>query len=347
MFSELPKLIDRNYAIGYATPSALFLLLLVLLLNDLGVINATAIYQSQLNSDPFLGTAFVVFLAWLVGLLLSAFNRGFIRFLSGTGKFNPLQFQKRNQIATYRALQERIAANVGEVYRQNDAIHNQGKLGPLEEERAKLAYAYSQLDQDRHKRSYYFPYERHFSDGLLLPTELGNIIRAFETYPRIMYGLDGSIGWHRLIYVVPREALDVIVSAKSYFDLWLNLCILSGIFSFICTLAFVWKYATSVDGQWIFLLWPVTLFTAWFSLSRCKEAAIIWGETIKAAYDVYLPALAKALGRGDLWRNYEYWTNFSVATTYKAFHRMGIYAPVSRDMSSGKDATKWDQGEIG
>lgn len=49
----------------------------------------------------------------------------------------------------------------------------------------------------------------------LLPTSFGNTIRAFEVYPRVMYGIDSIIGWNRLLGVIPKEYGDLYNDAKT------------------------------------------------------------------------------------------------------------------------------------
>lgn len=60
-------------------------------------------------------------------------------------------------------------------------------------------------------------------ESLLLPTPFGNVLRSFETFPRIIYGLDAIPAWVRLLGVMPKDYIELIECAKAQLDFWVNL----------------------------------------------------------------------------------------------------------------------------
>ena len=84
-----------------------------------------------------------------------------------------------------------------------------------------------------HQETIQFPDE----EAWLLPTSFGNTIRAFEVYPRVMYGLDAIPGWLRILAVIPKDYRESVDNAKAQVDFWLNLWFLSilMIFEYVLT----------------------------------------------------------------------------------------------------------------
>src|SRR5262245_57914640 len=88
MFSELPKLFDRNFAIAYFLPVGLFMVASAWLLNAIGDWSKIA---TIFTGNTLFDATLAVFAAWIVGILLLVLNREIYRFLEGYGGYNPLQ----------------------------------------------------------------------------------------------------------------------------------------------------------------------------------------------------------------------------------------------------------------
>jgi hypothetical protein len=129
-------------------------------------------------------------------------------------------------------------------------------------------------------------------EGLVLPTRFGNVVRAYEDYSRLVHGFESVNGWARLQAVMSNDFREVLGRFRSRVDLWLNLWVLALVFS----LALV---AAVAVGGWS--IWGVLLILGTLGLSRAAylrsvRSAEIYGEQVKAAFDVYLPKLAGMLG---------------------------------------------------
>jgi hypothetical protein len=159
------------------------------------------------------------------------------------------------------------------------------------------AYDAMQAKSDRQQQDLFADFPTDAS--LILPTKLGNAIRAFEYYPDREYGIDGVTVWLRLIAKIDPAYAAAIDDAKTSFDFMINLSFLSAV-SVVMQLAagvFSRKPLASPGGlfTWlIFLLITALLSFAFYHLSISRASA--WGETVKAAFDLYRKDLLAQLG---------------------------------------------------
>ncbi|WGJ15912.1 hypothetical protein QEV83_06570 [Methylocapsa sp. D3K7] len=169
---------------------------------------------------------------------------------------------------------------------------------------------------------------------LILPTRFGNAIRAFEDYSRRIYGADSIALWIHLCTVIPKDFQAAVENARAQVSFLLNLiyfailvCMLSS-FRFLLSLYVDNPFdlpVTKIGG----ILAPNSIAFALialcaallanaaykFSIERIDE----WGALVKAAFDCYLPDLAKKLGyklplNGDDQRRF--WTAMSRRAIY-------------------------------
>lgn len=140
-----------------------------------------------------------------------------------------------------------------------------------------------------------FPSEQQ----LVMPTRLGNAIRAFEEYARQQYGIDTIFIWPRLVAVVPKEYLAALDDAKSSFDFFLNSSVLSAVVAAqLLAIGLAFKRPFATDRQfysWLGELGLLALLSCLFYLGAINRA-IAWGGQVKAAFDLYRGDLLKQLG---------------------------------------------------
>ena len=153
----------------------------------------------------------------------------------------------------------------------------------------------------------------------VLPTRFGNAIRAFEVYPRVMYGLDDIPGWDRLIAVIPKDYLNLVDSAKAQVDFWINFCFLG----VICMIEYIVSllYTGTLQLQVFPLMFPfMTLLLSVWAYLMAIESVGDWGELVKSAYDLFLPELRKKLNfsqPSEINEENFLWTKFSQAIIYR------------------------------
>jgi hypothetical protein len=271
VFGELPKILDRNFVIAFFLPVATFIAA------SLDLIHVYHLYPTllpALKADLLIGTTILGLATWLGGVILLVTNRDVYRLFEGYWRFNPLQLLSFIERRRYRELQKQIS----ELDQQYDS-YVAAQTNPPEElnnKRGKLLLHEAERFPDR--------------EGLLLPTAFGNTIRAFEVYSRVMYGVETIQGWSRLLSVIPSSYLKLIDDAKTQTDFWVNLRVLS--YLFIIEYAGVAIYTKQLKFIWLpIAAFVVALVAAW----RAKSAVVEWGEGVKAAFDIFLPALLTKL----------------------------------------------------
>jgi hypothetical protein len=294
MLKELPKLFGRAFAIGFFLPAAIGAAAWVGVAALAGG-SSTVTWVNSVASLSDLAVA--VGGVWLFAVLLMALNRPIYRMYEGylvpQGWVRDLLLKRCGNL--YSTLRSELA--------ELDAAH--GKNALSHEKRRRRARVVRELVQ-------HFPEEEH-----LLPTRFGNVLRAFETYPRVMYGLDDIPGWLRLAAVMPSDYRALVDDQKALTDFWLNLRFVA----FLALLQSAGLWASGGSSPIMFMLALVGFLLLEVTLAHAaRSAAVEWGEAVKAAYDVFLPRLRDALrlarphGTED---EFDQWVAFSRAVIYR------------------------------
>lgn len=137
-----------------------------------------------------------------------------------------------------------------------------------------------------------FPYDED-----LLPTRLGNALRAAERYPGDdeRWSLDAVFWWPRLCLVLPDQARDAVDSTRATLD---QLIVLTW-------LAVAFAVASAGFGIWglPLVVWlPCTggsLLLARAAYVSAVSAAEEFGEQVRSCFDLYRKPLLEALGWPD------------------------------------------------
>jgi hypothetical protein len=317
MFSELPKLFDRNFAIAYFLPVSLFMVASTLLLNTVGY---WAKIATIFTGNTLFDATIAVFAGWIAGILLLVLNREVFRFLEGYGNYNPLQLFLNRTKQEFRK----------KVERKEWLDDNFSNLTDEQRiERTKLMKELVESYPDK--------------EGLVLPTAFGNALRAFEVYPRVMYGFEGIDGWPRILAVLPKDYRELIDDAKSQVDWWVNVGVMSLLFliEFWCVVFAKWKLTPEWWVTVLNIVVPLGLFSLvnWFLLWRATSAAIGWGDYVKSAFDLYRFALLESMGIDapkSRKEEKELWTKFSQAILFNLHDSL----PELKKSTSKKSATK-------
>jgi hypothetical protein len=296
MFSELPKLFERNFAMAFLLPFVVFFWLAVEVLSLFGLSKNLI---SFVQVDLAVRTVIVFLVAWLGGILLLVTNQGLYRFLEGYEAWNPLRFFKRIEERRFERLINRIEV-LNEKYAK--AMTGKGEITPKElEKRTELLMEYA-------KR---FPHKAEF----LLPTPFGNTIRAFEVYSTVMYGLEAIDGWSRLLAVVPRDYRELIDNAKTDVDFWINI----GFLSVLLLLEYI-SLSIIFGTLPVWWLLVVLIVSSVMAPRFARSSAVAWGDHVKAAFDIYRPKMREALdfeAPADREEEIRQWTGFSQAIVFR------------------------------
>ena len=144
--------------------------------------------------------------------------------------------------------------------------------------------------KERQVRQYKFVRTYPQAESLVLPTAFGNVLRAFEHYPRYMFGMDPITMWFRLIAIVPDPLRTQLETAESTTQFFLNLSAVAVIWAGGCVYI-------AIRMQWPWMFWGtlVCVVLAYGLYRLACRAAAQWGEAVRTAFDLYRFDLLKQL----------------------------------------------------
>ena len=187
MIRDLPKFVDRAFFIGFLLPVLVFLPLAGLLLR-LGVPGLDVSLVDLLNQGTWVEVGIGALMVWVLAVLLLMANRPVMRLMEG-----------------YGILQHRRSPLMWHQRRRWDRLQRDLRRSRDDGDGARRIRASRRLATE-------FPDAPEW----LLPTAFGNAVRAYETYPRVLYGVEAVWSWPRLLAVVTPEYREQIESSRSY-----------------------------------------------------------------------------------------------------------------------------------
>lgn len=271
MLNEFNKLIGREFIIGFFVPALIFIA------GSAGILGQFEILPSWLHidlNDPLKDTTFIAIVTTTTALFLMAANRIVFRTLEGYWLFD--LGSRLNHVQRWRY--RRLHSQITELTNERDICRKQNKEFAGRRERNRLVRIAAQRYPSK--------------EELVLFTAFGNTVRAFEDYPRVMYGFESINGWSRLNAVMPKSYRDLLGNMRATTDCWVNLWFVSlliiGEYSYIC-----WHAGRGLVYPWIPL---AGILIALLSSMQARSAVEQWGEWVKAGFDVYLPVLSEKMG---------------------------------------------------
>jgi hypothetical protein len=295
MFGGIPKLIGRDFIIGYFLPA---ILSVVSSIEAMRLLNIEDLIIDGKELNFLIETSIVIAVSLILAVILLSVNSDIMRVKEGYGSFNPAQLLRWLELKRYN----RMLNQLKEL--KDDMMYY------VERDEEPPYQIQSEANILKQMISCRFPDEKE-----LLPTAFGNTVRAFESYPLIMYGVEATTVWPRLLSVIPTDYLQFINRSKASVDFWLNLWFLSvlGVAEFT-TIALL-----SHDNKpfWFILsAFCLIIISSW----RARKAAELWGGYVKSSFDVFLPALQKKLHLPEAENNKDQkviWEEFSLGITYQ------------------------------
>lgn len=137
----------------------------------------------------------------------------------------------------------------------------------------------------------FYPPPNHLNR--MMPTRLGNILRAAEIHPYDRYGIDAAVIWPRLRPLLGPETMALLEDRKTTMAFMLSVALLSALFSLL------WCPVLALSSnRWdLFLLcalgWPL----AWLCYEGAVQSAVAYGEQLRATFDLHRRDLLRALDR--------------------------------------------------
>jgi hypothetical protein len=146
---------------------------------------------------------------------------------------------------------------------------------------ADIAHPPAGLPRGLVKYRYTRAYPRDVS--LVLPTKFGNILRAFESYPASMFGLDPITSWFRLVAVIPPEYRKEMESAQASTQFFLN----ASLISVMTAVGAVYVAFASGSGGRPAIVAGALVAVAYGLYRLACTTAFEWGEYVRGAFDMY------------------------------------------------------------
>jgi hypothetical protein len=278
MIGDVSKLFDRNFVIAFYLPALLVTLAFSYVFKEsasFGFVIKAAFVEDKLDK-----VFIVALLVWFVAVVLLVANRAMYRALEGyIGPASLTRFLREKSLSKRDAWSRELKKMYDEAHVSKDS----NASGTYLAERRKFRLSY--------------PDER----DNILPTRFGNVLRAFETYPSEVYGVESIHAWPRLCGVIPADLRQANSDAKSQVDFSVCSTFLCGIVGLAATGR--WMYIatnahTFLPPGWHHLL-IVAITAAVLTRAAYLSAVSLakeWGEVVKSSFDLYLPDLAKKLG---------------------------------------------------
>jgi len=286
MFGGFPKLFDRAFFIGYFLPAFLLVVGLGANLFAFGYIDEkfTDFLAKRSTAAHALGATISLVFIWLFSILLMTFSRPIIRLLEGYGRLNPFRILLPWQQSEFKAKAEPH-------FRKLQSVLDARRRGvPESEQFSELSVWHAARD---------FPEELE----LVLPTRLGNVMRAYERYSDIVYEIEAIALWPRLFMIIPKDVRERVRESEGLFHFSINM-LFTGIVTLVTSGGMI--ISSLYHGGFVDLenriSWPIILvlvfgaFFAWFSWWSLPDAARQRGEEVKSTFDLYRVELADALG---------------------------------------------------
>lgn len=312
--NTLAKLADKSFVRGFFVPALLGTFAILALNAD--ILQSTPLFLAATREDILFYLSAAILALWVVAMLLLVTNVAAYRILEGYAWPFGSKFLLAKQIKRrreQRLMVRRVFAEMTALAsRRDDASEFDGPLATAAREKQ---YQYLSLLAQL-KVSY--PEEPH----LVLPTRFGNVVRAFETYPLVVYGVEGTRVWARLVAVITPEFQASLAEAKSRVDFWVSLVFLSaltGTISLVRGVGVAYHHGWGKRVAILFICAAIFVVIARALYLASVSSLAAWGEALNSAFDLYLPALARKLGYRlprSLVERRRFWNEFSSQITF-------------------------------
>ena len=268
---EVASVLDRRFLMFIFVPSLFFWSLLVIVWfvgqGELHVVvtwwNTPGVFSKIVEITVFLGWVFIF------ALMMGGQSLNILRLYEGYWSFPGADGLKKLGIEWHT----RILKDLNE--RVNADELAQKKISEAYE---RIYHCYPPVDDD------------NFDE--VMPTRLGNILKASELYAKDRYEIDSVVIWSRLHKLFPAAFVEEIVLVRSALDFMLIITTLGLLFSIVSGL-----YLLLVRAEWwLFLLcfWG-GLMLAWLAYRSALSNAVLYASSIKAGFDLYRNELLKQM----------------------------------------------------
>jgi hypothetical protein len=127
----------------------------------------------------------------------------------------------------------------------------------------------------------------------VLPTGFGNAVRAFERYSTIRWNLNAIAAWPRIEMLLSPEEQQLLADAKGNVAFFVNGSLLAGLGGCALIADRLLSQASELHSG---TLYAIPFILSALCYLAATEAAIAWGEVVKASIDLHRLELYKKVG---------------------------------------------------
>ncbi|WP_412030485.1 hypothetical protein [Deinococcus yunweiensis] len=288
LFGSFSAQFGKQLILGTLLPVAIVLALWIVVMEPMIPEHLSLLRQLTFPSDTWQVGAFA-FLSVVIATVLYNVNYTLVRFLEGYPWRGSLygHWRRGIYVARHARLTDQIQALVALLSTETPILSDPRRTALLERQlgafRIQLGGRYPPAPQN------------------VLPTRLGNIIRAFETYPGTAYGLDGVVIWPALVALMDKNELEIVNESRTSFDFTVQLTVLAAAFgAFSGGYGLATGLTTSPQASLPFLL--ATFLAGALTLTAYQMACVAamnWGVDVRRAVDLNRQALWARFGVKD------------------------------------------------
>jgi hypothetical protein len=319
MLSSVEKLVDKTFVIGFLLPS------IIAVYAAMNVFHCPSWFTSLCDPNPakpFEDLTYLALTVFVLAVFLLTVNDLAYRFLEG--ELPPISWL-RGPISAFhkRRLENLVKKRKMLVEKKKD------------DEATTLGIGLLKL------------YPKSTDD--VKPTQFGNVVRSFEVYSWDVYRVDGVVVWERLQTVIPSDFLKSINDARSRADFYVNICLLALAFAAIAGAKLLQERLFDprllvCDPRPLVQALAAGIFIALLAYRMSIGPLIAWGDTVKSAFDCYLPALVAQLGYevpGTESKRRAFWDDMAGVFSYRELFDDGRWrlAKPAASSSSGSPGT--------
>lgn len=280
ILTSLLSLLGNNNLVPAVIPSLAFVMTTLVVFDP--IVKSSSLLQQQNGVDYIvLFSIFIVLPVIILSYTLTALNPYLLKLFEGYVFFDRFPFMYKSQI---RKAQKLLF--------ERDSLKEQIQMLEKRKSKLKKAEVARRLFQLRQK--YYAvvsAYDLNYPDDPteIMPTRIGNILKASQTYAGTRYGIDGVAFWPRLVHVIPKEYKETIDASRNELSFLFNFATLSIIFYILCIMAIFIEmphYHPSILFRFI-IAGALALLCNWFFSRASTFSVQSYGMLFRSAYDLF------------------------------------------------------------
>jgi hypothetical protein len=284
---RMTSFFDQRFILAYVIPTAVFLCLLIGLLQIWFGLSITLGWWTSLAVlEQILIGIFVVFAIIILAYILEMLTAPIVRLYEGywpAWKLTKRAFShQEKKWRQYTRIEKRdeLANKLREL---TSSEHEKIDQQSIKIDDEQVAFFEQQLVQEMKAASAASYYRFPHNPELLKATQLGNVLVAVEEYPLQVYQIDAAIWWPRLAVLLPEAFRVQVDTSLSPMLAALNMSIL------FTLLSLAGAVATLIHHQWLLSggIFIGGLFLARLLYFAVVSQAIVYGKLVRVAFDLY------------------------------------------------------------